>query len=227
MRRSLCYVAAMLFLSASCAAWAQASASLLVTTDTTCDWKLDGQSQGRLNADDVKLVKTVGGDHLIQATSADGQLKWQGMVTADPSVQKMVKIPLSDMAVLWTDPATGLTWTKNDNGSEANWNLANAYCANLQLGGKSGWRLPTIDELQGIYDPSVNIPGQLSSGQAVTWHVKGNLHLSGYSWSSSPGRTSGDVLYFTFDGGLRYIQNLRFDPIGNLLRALCVRRSGE
>ena len=157
MRRSLCCVAALPFLAASYTVWAQASASLLVTTDTNCDWKLDGQPQGRINADDAKLVKTVAGDPLLQATSTDGQLKWQGMVTADASAQKMVKIPLSDMAAFWTDPDTNLIWTKVDNGSDVTWQQANAYCANLHLAGNSDWRLPTIDELQGLYDPRANI----------------------------------------------------------------------
>ena len=56
-----------------------------VTTDTSCDWKLDGVSQGRLNVYDAKVVKTTAGEHFLQATSADGQMKWQGMVKADPS----------------------------------------------------------------------------------------------------------------------------------------------
>jgi hypothetical protein len=65
--------------------WAQSAAALLVTTDTSCDWKLDGVSQGRLNVYDAKVVKTTAGEHFLQATSADGQMKWQGMVKADPS----------------------------------------------------------------------------------------------------------------------------------------------
>lgn len=223
MRRSLCCAAALMVLSVSCIVRAQSSASLLVTTDTACDWKLDGQSQGRLNADDVKLVKTVAGDHLLQATSADGQLKWQGMVTADATAQKMVKIPLSDLAAFWTDPATGLLWAKTDNGSDVNRNQANAYCANLQFGGKSGWRLPTVDELQGIYDPSVNISSPWPNGQTVTWHVKGNLHLSGWIWSSSQANASSAWCY-------DYIHGVRGSFLldySSFQRALCVRRSGE
>jgi hypothetical protein len=30
--------------------------------------------------------------------------------------------------------------------------------------------LPTIDELRGIYHPSINVRG-LSKGSAITWHV--------------------------------------------------------
>jgi hypothetical protein len=203
--------------------WAQSSASLLVTTDTSCDWKLDGVSQGRLNVDDAKVVKTTAGEHLLQATSADGQLKWQATVTADPSAQKLVKIPLSDTVPTWTDPATGLMWARKDNGGDVTWQQAANYCQNLALGGYSGWRLPTIDELQGIYDSGINVPGQWGNGKLVAFHVKGSLKLSGWQTSSSQGNASGEAWDFDFGAGLRPSYPLGFGHNG---RALCVRRSG-
>src|ERR1700679_4025951 len=110
----------------------------------------------------------------------------------------------------------GLMWTPKDNDADVDWNQASAYCANLRLGGNSDWRLPTIDELQGIYDPS--IPGD--------WHVKGNLQLSrtfSSYWSSSPGSASGEAWYFAFYGGSRLSDKLN---VGGFKRAFCVRRSG-
>jgi hypothetical protein len=87
------------------------------------------------------------------------------------------------------------------------------YCRNLQLGGHSDWRLATIDELQGIYDPGANVDG---------WHVKGNLKLSGWQWSSSPGNASGEAWNFRF-----YYGNRHSDLLGGSAGALCARRSGE
>jgi hypothetical protein len=126
------------------------------------------------------------------------------------------------LPVGWTDPATRLTWTKEDNGSDVNWNQAIAYCSNLRLGEYSDWRLPTIDELQGIYDSSIEIPGQWPKyGQEATWHVKGNLKLSGEHWSSSQ-KNAKEVWSFSFDGvGLRRSWT-HWDSAD--LRALCVRR---
>ena len=192
--------------------WAQSAASLLVTTDTSCDWKLDGVSQGRLNVDDAKVVKTTAGEHLLQVTSADGKLKWQGMVTADSSAQKLVKIPLSDMLPTWTDPATGLMWARKDNGAIVDWSQARSYCASLEIGEVSGWRLPTIDELAALYDR--NIDGR---------HIKGGIQLSGWPWSNSAGNSAGEVWLFGFDYGERHSS-----PLGpsSYFRALCVRRSG-
>lgn len=52
------------------------------------------------------------------------------------------------------DVRTGLIWTRVDNGKSIAWSEARQYCADLTLGGLTSWRLPTIDELEGIYDPN-------------------------------------------------------------------------
>jgi hypothetical protein len=53
--------------------WAQSSASLLVTADTNCNWK---NSMVFLRDDSTSMTqrsqKTTAGEHLLQATSADG-----------------------------------------------------------------------------------------------------------------------------------------------------------
>jgi predicted CoA-binding protein len=54
-----------------------------------------------------------------------------------------------------TDNNTGLTWSKLNNGSPANLANASAVCASLNLGGHTGWRLPTEKELMSIVDYSI------------------------------------------------------------------------
>lgn len=194
--------------------WAEAPASLVVTSDMDCNWKLDGVEQARLSADGTSVIKTNVGEHLIQATSLDGQVKWQGTVTADSSAQKVVKIPLLPF---WVDPATGLTWAKKDNGSDASWSQANEYCRNLTLGGQSGWRLPTIDELWGIFDWS-------KAGQQGL-HPKGGIRLSWPGvWSSTEGNNSEEKWAFSFYNGSRGSSEIGPSHING---ALCVRGSGE
>jgi len=146
------------------------------------------------------------------------QQQQQLQVTAEQQRQQQ------EASETWTDPATGLMWTKKDNGSDVNWQQAMDYCKRLQLAGHGDWRLATIDELPGIYDASVNIPGQSSDGGPFTWHVKGNLQLSGYQWSRSQMTDSGSTWGFTFDDGRRFYNILGSGGNG---RALCVRRSGE
>jgi hypothetical protein len=122
-------------------------------------------------------------------------------------------------SVGWTDPATGLNWAKEDNGSDVDWSQANDYCTNLRLGGYSDWRLPTIDELEGISAPGINVPGQWSNGPA-TWHVKGNLTISGRPWSSTQ-KNAGETWNFDFHDGRRHSGRL---GTSFFTTALCVRR---
>ncbi len=121
----------------------------------------------------------------------------------------------SDTSV-WTDPSTGLMWTRHDNDADANWNEANSYCQGLGLDGYSDWRLPTVQDLQGILDLS-----QSSKCGTETCHIKGNIQLTTkWIWTSTPGNGPGQAMYFRFSEG-QYISY----PYSNkeLDRVLCVR----
>ncbi len=54
---------------------------------------------------------------------------------------------------VYCDPDTDLMWTIKDNGNDITWHQAEQYCKNRTLAGLSGWELPTIDELEKLYDP--------------------------------------------------------------------------
>ena len=132
----------------------------------------------------------------------------------------------------WVDPSTGLMWAGKDNGKDVTWPEANKYCHDMRLAGYSDWRLATIDELQGIYDPAAEALGRVSSqtGRPLRFHVKGNLFLTGDQWSSTRrnddrGRPIGFAWRFDFNNGVRF----GYDHLGysRLKRALCVRQSGE
>lgn len=130
----------------------------------------------------------------------------------------------------WVDPSTGLMWAGKDNGKDVNWHMAMNYCRDLRLTGYSDWRLPTIDELEGIYEKYTSDQGQAGTDDhrsvVFGFRVKGKLALTGFSWSStrgvdSRGRPSGtayraDPLHGRFADDLGYKSNLR---------ALCVRGS--
>jgi len=50
------------------------------------------------------------------------------------------------------DQNTGLIWQQADDGTGRTWDQATTHCADLELGGRTDWRLPTRFELLGIVD---------------------------------------------------------------------------
>jgi hypothetical protein len=194
---------------------AQSSPSMLVSTDAKCTWTLDGVPQGVLTPDDMKLVKISAGDHVLTAASIDGVSTFQKTVTVTSSLQGVVKFPLARNYPVWNDPSTGLIWTRSDNTADVAWPQAAEYCNNLQLAGQSGWRLPTIDELQAI----ANQPQDDHD-----YHIKGGIRLSGFTWSANSGRSAGEAWVIYFVNGTTYTHYMSDSHNG---RALCVRQAGS
>jgi hypothetical protein len=119
----------------------------------------------------------------------------------------------------WTDPATGLTWTKKDNGDSVSWEQAMHYCRNLQLAGHDDWRLPTIDELSGINANEANAYGA---------SLKVNMPLSMDVWSSSRvvdqrGKATDKASVFEPSRYGPKIHGVYVVCEGCLIHALCVR----
>lgn len=114
---------------------------------------------------------------------------------------------------VWKDPATNLIWMVEDNGDDVTWNQAQAFCANLTLGGVAGWRLPAIEELASLHDQTRN----------NFYRVKSPLMLTGYPWSATE-QGAGDAWIFNFNEGKREYR----DRDGkNVRRALCVWRTDK
>jgi hypothetical protein len=242
----------------------EAGATLLVLSDLACNWKLDGEAKGRIDAGGSAKSKVELGQHLVAAATEDGedQAKLLSEVKADGQTVVNIELkPVRDArlkaeqeardkakqearekaekeaqdnaalhqqkkeqeerelaardeatGLVWNDPATGLMWTKTDNRKSVDWEEATAYCRNLELTEHSDWRLPTIDELKGIYDPHAET-------------VMGSDRLSNlFFWSSTSGTKAGKFVYITFASG---ISNDYSGTHKMFLRALCVRSFGE
>ena len=242
----------------------EAGATLLVLSDLACNWKLDGEAKGRIDAGGSAKSKVELGQHLVAAATEDGedQAKLFSEVKADGQTVVNIELkPVRDArlkaekeardkarqearekaekeaqdnaalhqqkkeqeerelaardeatGLVWNDPATGLMWTKTDNRKSVDWEEATAYCRNLELTEHSDWRLPTIDELKGIYDPHAET-------------VMGSDRLSNlFFWSSTSGTKAGKFVYITFASG---ISNDYSGTHKMFLRALCVRSFGE
>jgi Protein of unknown function (DUF1566) len=228
-KRMVCRLIVFVFVLGVYVARGQSDAAILTTSDFDCNWKLDGQSQGQLKADDSKVIHVLSGQHLIQATSTDGLATFRTVVNV-ASGQVLVTISLKtqhdakaadaelEQHPTWIDPATGLMWTRKSYGNgQTTLDDELNYCRNLNLGGYTDWRLPTIDQLAVIFDQTQNIRGN---------HIKGGISLDCCSARSSSifdDETLGkQAWYFDFRNGTRTANGTGWGTSAN--RALCVRR---
>ena len=75
-----------------------------------------------------------------------------------PAAQRFVVLPaFNSEAVL--DKETGLIWERSPQTTSARWITARRTCIEKNVGGQKGWRLPSLDELTSLVDPSVAPPG--------------------------------------------------------------------
>jgi len=77
------------------------------------------------------------------------------------------------------DDETGLVWEKTLETAEMSWSDARAACANKDVGGRKGWRLPSISELATLVDPSMRTGNTLPLGHPFT-----NVQMDVY-WSAT------------------------------------------
>jgi hypothetical protein len=89
--------------------------------------------------------------------------------------------PSGGAAVL--DRETGLVWERSPSMSAFTWLNAQIHCNLLAVGNRKGWRLPTIQELASLVDPTQSNPA-LPAG-----HPFSNVQLFSY-WSATSGATS-------------------------------------
>ncbi len=115
----------------------------------------------------------------------------------------------------WIDSNTKLMWTAADNGSGLSRSQAQRYCRELSLAGFKDWTLPSIEDLQGIFD---------NTQTQGAYHVRGSLKLTGWQWSATPGAQEGEGWALDFgDGGRASVA----DGDSGLNRALCIRHTSE
>ena len=104
------------------------------------------------------------------------------------SVAERFQTVMGGVAIL--DKETGLVWEKSPDAVTRSWNDARTYCVRKTLGGRLGWRLPTVSELASLLDPSQTDPA-LPSG-----HPFLNIQ-SGY-WSASTDAGDGNSAWDLF-----------------------------
>lgn len=83
---------------------------------------------------------------------------------------------LDDYAIL--DLETGLVWEQAPGSGLMDWDHACDHCYDKGVGGRKGWRVPTIEELMTLIDPQ-----QTGSPYLPTGNPFDNIATSGEYWS--------------------------------------------
>jgi hypothetical protein len=102
--------------------------------------------------------------------------------TPDGCNSSRFKCVLGGAAVL--DKETGLVWERSPSTDYVTWKYANSTCyVNRKLGGRFGWRLPTVEELSSLVDTSVAGPPYLPTGHP--FHILFVDYEVHYFWSAT------------------------------------------
>ena len=110
------------------------------------------------------------------------------------------------------DTQTHLMWAVKDNGSDINWANAKYYCKNYRGGGYTDWRMPTQNELAGLYD---NAKTDTDDGVQLTELI---FVTTSVVWASETGESDAALFLFTSGG-----RNSNPQSYVNGIRALPVR----
>ncbi|HXX57198.1 MAG TPA: DUF1566 domain-containing protein [Thermodesulfovibrionales bacterium] len=144
----------------------------------------------------------VGGDLLLQ----NG-----GVAFSDGTIQTAASMPtwsqkilgaarwltvLDDAAVL--DRETGLVWQRQTSGITKVEDDAIASCTILSVGGRFGWRLPSIEELATLIDPNAGSAPYLPAGHLFT---DDSAVLGGIYWSSTTSTSDSTRAWLAYFSG--------------------------
>jgi len=94
------------------------------------------------------------------------------------------------------DKETGLVWEQSPSTSTFTWFTAQIHCNQLTVGGRLGWRVPTIQELATLVDP--NNPG--GNPDLPPGHPFNNVQSSFY-WSATTSANDTSVAWLVDFGG--------------------------
>jgi hypothetical protein len=119
-----------------------------------------------------------------------------------PALQRYVA---NDDATV-TDRHSGLMWATADQGSLMPWGAAQKYAAELETGGYDDWRLPTLEELRELYDPT--LPGYIPVCTKTDLRVKvpASIRIScGIAWAQE--HDFSNATHFNFFHGQHFSVN--------------------
>jgi hypothetical protein len=111
-------------------------------------------------------------------------------------------IAYADGTVL--DTSTDLMWAARDNGSNIKWTNAKSYCENYRGGGYTDWRMPTLDELAGLYDAGKTYKSDCGYDVYLTELIRLTCTAP---WASETRGSDAALFLFNLGGKLWYPQS--------------------
>src|SRR5215510_5308346 len=106
----------------------------------------------------IAATKAAGAEAESKKSGAEEVEETQSWDKVLPASQRFVVLAaFGNDAVL--DKETGLVWEKSPQSAAVSASNARLTCANKAIGGRKGWRLPSLPELASLVDPSVTSPG--------------------------------------------------------------------
>ena len=141
--------------------------------------------------------------------------------TLPASTRFVVLSNLNSQAVL--DRETGLVWQRTPDNSFSTHDSARQKCELDATGGREGWRLPAVNELESLIDPTIPFPNTaLPSGHPFI--AGGSCAAVGYwtatSFGSDP--TQAYVVGICAQQGATIVSKV--SPTGDATRARCLLR---
>ena len=152
------------------------SLSIGASVEVTGDIKLNGTGSG-----------VVFPDGTVQTTAAAPT--WHQIL---PAAQRFVMV-MSNQAVLGKE--TGLVWEQAPSTSTSTWPSVQIHCNEMTLGNRKGWRLPTVQELASLVDPTQSDP-VLPAGHPFT-----NVQSTGYWSATTVATNTSNAWVVDFDDG--------------------------
>jgi hypothetical protein len=100
-------------------------------------------------------------------------------VQAAPGAQSDGRFTLVMNGAGVKDNQTGLVWEQEPDREHNVWSRSNERCASKEVGGQTGWRAPSVEELKTLIDPAQRDPA-LPPGHPFS-NIKSEIY-----WTSTP-----------------------------------------
>jgi hypothetical protein len=166
----------------------------------------------------VSFLATVAFVAVALPAAADPLGSWDGVINGPARFR--VLSGFNNTAVL--DRETGLVWERSPDSSTRDWLGAHRFCNDRAVGkgNRKGWRLPTVQELASLVDPTRDAPA-LPAGHPFT-----NVQPDFYWAATTFGEIPADAWGVDFGDGTNIEPGARFTTKTLHFFAWCVR-SGQ